>query len=41
MVIVYSLIGLIVMTPLSLELGKRRAKAAEAEGEADVAANSS
>jgi BASS family bile acid:Na+ symporter len=30
MVVVYSLIGLIVMTPLSLELGKRNAKAAEA-----------
>ena len=32
MVVVYSLITLIIMTPLSLELGKRRAKAAEAEG---------
>jgi predicted Na+-dependent transporter len=36
MVVVYSLIGLIVMTPLSLELGKR-AKAAEADVETDVA----
>ena len=40
MVVVYSLIGLLIMTPLSLELGKRRAKAAEAEGEADGAAAS-
>jgi BASS family bile acid:Na+ symporter len=30
MIVVFSLIGLIVMTPLSLELGKRHAKAAEA-----------
>jgi BASS family bile acid:Na+ symporter len=36
MVVVYSLITLIVMTPLSMELGKR-AKAAEAEGETDAA----
>ena len=37
MVVVYSLITLIVATPLSLELGKRRAKAAEAAGETDAA----
>jgi predicted Na+-dependent transporter len=36
MVVVYSLIGLIIMTPLSLELGKRNAKAAEAAGAADA-----
>jgi predicted Na+-dependent transporter len=36
MVVVYSLIGLVVMTPLSLELGKRNAKAAEAAGEPDA-----
>ena len=40
MVVVYSLITLIVMTPLALELGKRRAKAAEAEGETDAATGS-
>ena len=40
MVVVYSLITLIVATPLSLELGKRRAKAAEAEGETDAATGS-
>ena len=33
-VIVYSLIGLIVMTPLSLELGKRHAKVAGEDGAA-------
>ena len=38
MVVVYSLITLIIMTPLSLELGKRRAKAAEAAGETGAAA---
>ncbi len=32
MVVVYSLIVLLVLIPLALELGKRRAKAAEAEG---------
>lgn len=34
--IVYVLIGLMVMTLLSLELGKRWAKAAKGEGETDA-----
>ena len=34
MVVVYSLITLLVMTPLALELGKRRSSAAEAKAEA-------
>jgi BASS family bile acid:Na+ symporter len=37
MIVVYSLIGLLVMTPLALELGKRRAAAADADGETDTA----
>ena len=32
-VIVYSLIGLVIMTPLALELGKRRAKTKEGDGQ--------
>jgi hypothetical protein len=35
MVVVYSLIVLIVLIPLALELGKRRAKVAEAAGDSD------
>ena len=35
MVVVYSLVTLIVMVPLSLELGRRRAEAARSEGETD------
>ena len=35
MIVVYSLIGLIIMTPLALELGKRNAKAGEAAGAVD------
>lgn len=37
MVVVYSLITLLIMTPLALELGKRRPKAAEAGEELDAA----
>lgn len=37
MVVVYSLIGLVIMTPLSLELGKRRTKTLEGESGADDA----
>lgn len=37
MVVVFSLIGMLVMTPLSLELGKRNAKAAEVEADTDMA----
>jgi hypothetical protein len=36
MVVVYSLISLIIMTPLALELGKRRSKFSAAEEEPDV-----
>jgi hypothetical protein len=36
MVVVYSLITLLIMTPLALELGKRRPKAAEAREELDA-----
>lgn len=38
MVVVYSLIALVIMTPLSLELGKRRGKAAKVEEDADLSA---
>jgi hypothetical protein len=36
MVVVYSLITLLIVTPLALELGKRRAAAAEAKADADA-----
>jgi hypothetical protein len=36
MVVVYSLISLLVLTPVSLELGKRRAAAAEVTAETDA-----
>jgi BASS family bile acid:Na+ symporter len=40
LVVVYSLITLLLMTPLALELGKRNAQGAEAEGETDAATTS-
>lgn len=40
MVVVYSLITLLIVTPLALELGKRRAAAAEATVETDAATTS-